>query len=819
MMKQAQLFRSIILSMALVLCSQIAYSQSTPVAKDSVVVINPVAVSDIPAEIEILKTRIKEIEKSIQPSEQIKDQDSVFNVTKSYLIDVKEKLDDIDLNELNLRATENYKREWIGYKDILVSIRTKFNDRSQQLQGFFEELNDKEKIWNKTLDAAREEKVASELISSSSDVLTSINNLKKATKKQQDHVLKVYKSINDEVSNVDEVIEMLNERLKELHSLIFVQDSPPLWSSIDSTSSPGFVKRQIIKTIEDNTRRIDVYLSANTKTLYYQIGFILLLVVLFLYLKQKTRFSNINEQNINEVRAAIVLQRPVASALVLGILISLFFYTNRPLPITELFMIIYMIPVMVLSKKFIEKKFIKLLYIIIGLFILNTLESYVYIYAFANRIILISFAAITLFILLFLYKQKAGFLKKPKGRIAKIINLILFVYILLIVLSIFGFIFGSVDFSFLLLNSVIRSVVFSVVSVTIITILLSLLIILTKESKGQHYFSISKYQKQLVGRLKPVIEFSGIVFWAYATLSSFGVYDNILEWIGAIMDVSWTYSDGRVSISLGGIISFLIVLIISFLLAKAVKVIFADDWVYRSKIPRGVPQAISMTLRYIIIGFGIYLALTAAGVELNKFGLIAGTLGVGIGFGLQGVVYNFIAGLILSYERPIHVGDTIQLNTLMGVVTEIGVRASNVRTYDGSEVIVPNSELISKQVINWTLSNEQRRLKIEVRTSLNADPRVVMKLLREIATSHPNTLTNPEPMILFDGYGNSSLDFTVYMWINFNVSFSTRSEVALQIYDAIKEAGYDVPIPLQRIQYSSDENAEDDDFPPIEKGH
>jgi len=818
-MKQAQLFRSIILSMALVLCSQIAYSQSTPVAKDSVVVINPVAVSDIPAEIEILKTRIKEIEKSIQPSEQIKDQDSVFNVTKSYLIDVKEKLDDIDLNDLNLRATENYKREWIGYKDILVSIRTKFNDRSQQLQGFFEELNDKEKIWNKTLDAAREEKVASELISSSSDVLTSINNLKKATKKQQDHVLKVYKSINDEVSNVDEVIEMLNERLKELHSLIFVQDSPPLWSSIDSTSSPGFVKRQIIKTIEDNTRRIDVYLSANTKTLYYQIGFILLLVVLFLYLKQKTRFSNINEQNINEVRAAIVLQRPVASALVLGILISLFFYTNRPLPITELFMIIYMIPVMVLSKKFIEKKFIKLLYIIIGLFILNTLESYVYIYAFANRIILISFAAITLFILLFLYKQKAGFLKKPKGRIAKIINLILFVYILLIVLSIFGFIFGSVDFSFLLLNSVIRSVVFSVVSVTIITILLSLLIILTKESKGQHYFSISKYQKQLVGRLKPVIEFSGIVFWAYATLSSFGVYDNILEWIGAIMDVSWTYSDGRVSISLGGIISFLIVLIISFLLAKAVKVIFADDWVYRSKIPRGVPQAISMTLRYIIIGFGIYLALTAAGVELNKFGLIAGTLGVGIGFGLQGVVYNFIAGLILSYERPIHVGDTIQLNTLMGVVTEIGVRASNVRTYDGSEVIVPNSELISKQVINWTLSNEQRRLKIEVRTSLNADPRVVMKLLREIATSHPNTLTNPEPMILFDGYGNSSLDFTVYMWINFNVSFSTRSEVALQIYDAIKEAGYDVPIPLQRIQYSSDENAEDDDFPPIEKGH
>jgi len=196
---------------------------------------------------------------------------------------------------------------------------------------------------------------------------------------------------------------------------------------------------------------------------------------------------------------------------------------------------------------------------------------------------------------------------------------------------------------------------------------------------------------------------------------------------------------------------------------------------------------------------------------------MAGALGVGIGFGLQGIVSNFIAGLVLSYERPIHVGDTIEVNTLMGNVTEIGVRASKVQTFDGSEVIVPNNELISKQVINWTLSNEQRRLKIQVRTSLDADPRVVMKLLREIATTHPNTLPNPEPMILFDGYGNTSLDFTVYLWVYFNVSFGTRSDIALKIYDAIKEAGYDVPIPLQKIHYISDEKIKKGTLPQSEK--
>jgi hypothetical protein len=257
MMKQAQLLRSIIVLMALVLCSQFANGQSTPVATDSVVVINAIAVSDIPAKIESLNVRIKDIEKSIQPSEQIKDLDSIFNESKAYLDDIKEQFDEINLEELNLRTAENYKREWIGYKELLVSIRTKFNDRTQQLQGIFEELTYEEKVWNMTLDAAREEKVASELISSSTDVLSSINKLKKATKKQQDEVLKIYKGIGDEISILDEVIEMLDYRSKELHSMIFVQDSPPLWASIDSTSSPGFLKRQIVKTIENNTRRID----------------------------------------------------------------------------------------------------------------------------------------------------------------------------------------------------------------------------------------------------------------------------------------------------------------------------------------------------------------------------------------------------------------------------------------------------------------------------------------------------------------------------------------------------------------------------------
>jgi len=794
--------------------------QGIAAQSDSVLVIKPVAVSDIPAEIESFNAREKVIQQNIQPSEEILDLDSTFVEFRKELEEKESEHDLMNYDELNTRETSDLLSKWKGYNSTLLSMRGELNERSQQLQNIFDETSTTKKVWEKTLENARNENVASTLVTSAQEIIDRIDKLISSTKKQQDRVLKIYKEISDEVSMVESVVAKLDKHSKKLKSEIFYPESPPLWASIDSTSNPVFLKNKIVSTVKDNYTTVSKYIYDNRNTAYFQIAFLLALILFFIYMKRTLFIFGINEQNTDEVKASIVLKRPVASALVMGLLISIFFFTIRPPAFNELFLVLYMLPVIVLSQLTLERQFRKYLYLLIGLFILISLESYLYIYTFSNRILQIVYAAITFFVILKLYRQKQLLIANLKPWLAKLVKVVLSVYLFLIPASILGFIIGNVDLSFLLLSSVIKSLIFAIISIITITILSSLLIILTRETKGQPYFMISKYQTLLVKRIKPVIEFLGFGFWVYATLASFDMFKPLMSGIGVVMDVSWTFGKGDdpAVISLGGIISFFVVLLISFTLARVVRVIFADEWIVRSKMPRGIPQAISITVRYMIIGFGIYLALTAAGVNLDKFGLLAGALGVGIGFGLQGVVYNFISGLILSYERPIHVGDTIQLNSLMGRVTEIGVRASKVLTYDGSEVIVPNSELISKQVINWTLSSDARRLKIQVRTSLDADPRVVMKLLREIATNHPNTMPNPEPMILFDGYGDISLDFTVYMWINFNVSFSTRSEVALQIYDAIKEAGYDVPVPQQKIYYTSDDLEKREQIPPAVKG-
>jgi small-conductance mechanosensitive channel len=210
-----------------------------------------------------------------------------------------------------------------------------------------------------------------------------------------------------------------------------------------------------------------------------------------------------------------------------------------------------------------------------------------------------------------------------------------------------------------------------------------------------------------------------------------------------------------------------------------------------------------MLVGYVIVAYGFFIALGAAGVDLGQFGLIAGALGVGIGFGLQGIVANFIAGIVMAFERPIQVGDTIQLGTMMGDVIHIGVRASTIKTFDGSEVIVPNSSLITNDVTNWTLSNRRRRYDINVGTAYGSDPNKVLELIYKVANDHQDVAKTPAPWALFDGFGDSSLNFRVRIWTTIDNGLTTKSEVTVGIYNALKEAGIEIPFPQRDIYIKS----------------
>ena len=219
---------------------------------------------------------------------------------------------------------------------------------------------------------------------------------------------------------------------------------------------------------------------------------------------------------------------------------------------------------------------------------------------------------------------------------------------------------------------------------------------------------------------------AGIALWTGATLYGFGIVEPVLSGLGHLLRTHAEF--GSWSISLGDLARFVATMYVAGKAASLWGFVLDEDVLPRLNLARGLPPTISRLSRYVILALGFLLAVGAAGVNMSQIALLASALSVGIGFGLQNVVNNFVSGLILIFERPIRIGDTVQLGDLVGEVRKIGIRASTMRTAQGAEVILPNAELISNQVVNWTLSDFKRRIEIPVGVAYGSDPDHVMEL-------------------------------------------------------------------------------------------
>jgi potassium-dependent mechanosensitive channel len=223
---------------------------------------------------------------------------------------------------------------------------------------------------------------------------------------------------------------------------------------------------------------------------------------------------------------------------------------------------------------------------------------------------------------------------------------------------------------------------------------------------------------------------------------------------------------GQISLTLGGVLLFVFSVWLAFWVAKTVRVILQDDLLPKMSLPRGVGNSISSLTYYALVMAGLFFALAAAGFEVSQLAIVVGALSVGIGFGLQNVVNNFVSGLILMFERPIQPGDVVEVSGTSGKVREIGMRATTLTTFEGADVVVPNGMLLNEKLINWTLSDMDRRIDVNVGVAYGSDPKRVLELLMDVTEIHPGHRGQPEPAILFTGFGASSLDFSIRAWTN-----------------------------------------------------
>lgn len=217
-------------------------------------------------------------------------------------------------------------------------------------------------------------------------------------------------------------------------------------------------------------------------------------------------------------------------------------------------------------------------------------------------------------------------------------------------------------------------------------------------------------------------------------------------------------------------------------------------------------QLIGSVVQYVMVLIGLLVILQTAGIDLTTLNVLAGALGIGIGFGLQTISSNFISGLIILLERPVKIGDRIEVGDVEGKVIEIRARSTTVLTNDGIAILVPNASFISENVINWSYTDDRVRFKIPVGVSYGSDPREVERLLLEVAVENNEVLKAPEPPIVrFMAFGASSLDFELRVWSSSAIHRRARliSNLNFAIFEKFKQHGIEIPFPQRDIHVRS----------------
>lgn len=264
---------------------------------------------------------------------------------------------------------------------------------------------------------------------------------------------------------------------------------------------------------------------------------------------------------------------------------------------------------------------------------------------------------------------------------------------------------------------------------------------------------------------------------------------------------------GDNTLTLGGIIELLVLLALVLVFERFFRRFFVNRLLARTKFDPALRFAIGRFVGYLVIALGFVLALNNVGINLSSLTVVAGAVGIGLGFGLQNIVNNFFSGLIILAERPVAIGDRIEVGGVAGTVTKINMRSTTVVTNDNITIIVPNSDFISTAVTNWSHGDPKVRLRIPFGVAYGSDIPLLKKVILEVAAQQPAVLTEPPPALFFVGFGESSLDFELGVWTveMAHNPLRFKSELYYAIEDALRRNRIEIPFPQRDLHLRSGE--------------
>jgi small-conductance mechanosensitive channel len=755
--------------------------------------------ADILKEADKTTTTLQQMSSSLTPQEIILSIEEKFPQFLKMTEEFQNDPDMQKLDKLSASKLSDLQKKWMSHLSTVKGWEDNLIARSEKLEKDRTFLVETKRIWKITKTAANNENIPSQMQIRIDELIKMVKNVQNQYSQRINEVIKLQNIVSEKTNSIKVIITDIDDLLLQKKLRILSIDSKPIWVAI-TTEEQQDITDYFTENLERHSETlIEFYANYSENMIIHLILFISLLA----FLLSLRRFGNklIMDKEAAEISREI-LNHPYSVALLVTLLLNQELYPQSPNLISKLAQIMSLIPVLRLLPALYVKKIHQLLLTFIGIYFLNLIYVLSSEQALIHRIFLLLITILALIYLIWIIRRKWLESIESDSGLIRFGSFIIYLFTLLLAISVLSNFLGNVSFASLLTTGSLASIYMSFILLTSSLVIIGLLNLILS-TKFAHLSRIVRiHPKKIREKINKFVYFIAALMWIYFTMRDFTVVALVYDWFDSI--ISERLQIGSVDISLGDVIVFFLTIYASIMISRFIRFILEEDIMVRMKLPRGVPAAISMLTNYAIIALGLLIAFSAAGIEMDKFTIMLGALGVGIGFGLQNIVNNFISGLILIFERPIQLRDTIAQGELYGDVTRIGIRSSTIRTFDGAEVIVPNANLISNEVTNWTLSDRRRRIQIIVGVAYGTDPEKVIGIIRETIKNIENILDTPEPLILFREFGDSSLNFDIRFWTADSTGWlALQSRVNVEINNAFKKAGIEIPFPQRDLHLRS----------------
>lgn len=696
------------------------------------------------------------------------------------------------------RRLNELRDRWNSQTALLTGWEAAVGRRAEQLDRELARMRGIVDLWTRQRAFIDSIGGASAVIERASSIIAAGDTLAVLFDERFNAVLTIQDKIADGLIEASEMAARIQTAQELARQRLLVRESPPIWDAFAAVDTPSLAS-QLRDTLREDVGTLRAYVADHREDLIEQAVFFLLLLGFMVWLSRTSRRwpdSVLHDESMAGSLQAV--RRPFAAALLLTLWLTPTFQPRRPEIVGDLAALVAIVPVLRLIPRRMFQTLRTPIYGLIVLFVLVQTSQMLDPASPVFRLILLVLNVSALVGLVWVLRRGSELesLRSSTGWGA--VSMLARVGVVVLAVALVANVIGNVSLGETLTIGVVSAAMYAVLVYALVWVLHGLWRLLLRSRAAQALNVIHNHRDTLDRIGCRLISMAGIFLWIWISLRLVRLWAPLVAWAQTALSMSFTI--GSVTIQVGGVLAFLAVILITTFVSRTLRVILAEDVLTRTRLPRGMPGTISTVVHYTIITLGFLLAMAAAGIELSRVVVLAGALGVGIGFGLQDIVRNFVSGLILAFERPFGIGDVVEVGTLLGKVRRIGARSSTIRTYDGADVIVPNSNLVSNQVVNWTLNDTNRRITMPVGVAFGSDTERVLQVLREVADANPGVLKYPEPLVLFRGFGDSSLNFELRFWIaDIEMTLRTGSEMTSAVHDALAAAGITIPFPQRDL--------------------